>query len=345
VLHADGLGSVRAVTDATGLATERTTYRPYGEDVAQLQPLTLPETKGFIGERFDDTSGLQYLNARYYDPRLGLFIQPDWWEVMQEGVGTNRYAYSFNDPINGRDPSGHAVYRDIDGDGENEFVGQARDIYGPSRGEGLTYSQRSELIGGYLSRQGISVDYAMRGSALEVGYAGSFSYGPEVTQSLAGPIVGGGINGGRFGPLGAIVGAFFGLLQGSEFSHLDQIIANRNLPYRYAYRGLSVMDMATLPGVILSKSPYSKATLDMHVLGVPSSYISLSWSPAVAQRYAINVGGSGVVARIDLARVGQVIDLPRGIGLNDPYTADLAIRDQEVVVRGAIWGGAVSYPW
>jgi len=25
----------------------------------------LAETKGFIGERFDDGSGLQYLNARY----------------------------------------------------------------------------------------------------------------------------------------------------------------------------------------------------------------------------------------------------------------------------------------
>ncbi len=47
--------------------------RPYGEEVVLAQPLTLPETKGFIGERFDDASGLQYLNARYYDPKLGLF--------------------------------------------------------------------------------------------------------------------------------------------------------------------------------------------------------------------------------------------------------------------------------
>jgi RHS repeat-associated protein len=108
-LHAGGLGSVRAVADATGLATERTTYRPYGAEVAQLQPLTLPETKGFIGERFDDASGLQYLNARYYDPRLGLFIQPDWWEVMQEGVGTNRYSYSFNHPVNKFDPGGNTI--------------------------------------------------------------------------------------------------------------------------------------------------------------------------------------------------------------------------------------------
>ena len=71
------------------------------------QPLTLAETKGFIGERFDDGAGLQYLNARYYDPRLGMFLQPDWWEVTSPGVGTNRYSYSFNDPVNGRDPGGH----------------------------------------------------------------------------------------------------------------------------------------------------------------------------------------------------------------------------------------------
>ena len=66
-----------------------------------------PPAHGYIGERYDDAAGLQYLNARYYDPRLAMFIQPDWWEVTQAGVGTNRYSYSFGDPVNGRDPTGH----------------------------------------------------------------------------------------------------------------------------------------------------------------------------------------------------------------------------------------------
>jgi RHS repeat-associated protein len=66
-----------------------------------------PDTKGWIGERFDADAGLQYLNARYYDPQLGMFLQPDWWEVVRAGVGTNRYSYSFGDPVNGIDPSGH----------------------------------------------------------------------------------------------------------------------------------------------------------------------------------------------------------------------------------------------
>jgi RHS repeat-associated protein len=83
--------------------------RPFGGEIAVQQPLSLEETKGFIGERFDADAGLQYLNARYYDPKLGLFTQPDWWEVTAPGVGTNRYAYSFNDPVNLNDPGGHIV--------------------------------------------------------------------------------------------------------------------------------------------------------------------------------------------------------------------------------------------
>jgi len=67
------------------------------------------ETKGFIGERYDAGAGLQYLNARYYDPELALFIQPDWFEVTQAGVGPNRYSYSFNDPVNLSDPNGNIV--------------------------------------------------------------------------------------------------------------------------------------------------------------------------------------------------------------------------------------------
>jgi len=36
-----------------------------------------------------------------------MFIQPDWFEVTKAGVGTNRYAYSFNDPVNNLDPNGN----------------------------------------------------------------------------------------------------------------------------------------------------------------------------------------------------------------------------------------------
>ena len=82
--------------------------QPLGEQsewLSAAQPA--PESKGWTGERYDADAGLQYLNARYYDPLLGMFIQPDWFEVMQPGVGTNRFSYSFNDPVNKFDPGGN----------------------------------------------------------------------------------------------------------------------------------------------------------------------------------------------------------------------------------------------
>jgi hypothetical protein len=44
-------------------------------------------------------SSLTAANAR--------FISPDDWDPTMPGVGTNRYAYSQNDPVNKSDPNGH----------------------------------------------------------------------------------------------------------------------------------------------------------------------------------------------------------------------------------------------
>jgi RHS repeat-associated protein len=108
-LHRDQLQSVRAITDEDAVTELEAAYRPFGEQVELAGSNPSKETKSFIGERYDDDSGLQYLNARYYDPELAIFIQPDWFEVTQPGVGTNRYAYSFNDPVNLADPNGNFV--------------------------------------------------------------------------------------------------------------------------------------------------------------------------------------------------------------------------------------------
>ena len=108
-MHRDHLSSVRLITNAAGQVEQATSYTPFG-DPTTANTASTPEEHSFIGERFDTSTGLLYLNARYYDPALGRFMQPDWWEVRQAGVGTNRYAYSFNDPVNLSDRNGHATY-------------------------------------------------------------------------------------------------------------------------------------------------------------------------------------------------------------------------------------------
>ena len=110
VLHRDHLASVRMVTDASGNIVEQTGYAPYGEPTNQA----MTTQKSYIGERHDAETGLLYLNARYMDPVLGRFISPDDWDPTQEGVGTNRYAYAANDPVNKSDPNGHILGAIVD---------------------------------------------------------------------------------------------------------------------------------------------------------------------------------------------------------------------------------------
>lgn len=115
-LHTDRLGSVRSITGNDGERDERSYYYAFGEALNWTSDAGMTdERKGYIGQRYDDIADLQFLNARYYDPELGLFTSPDWWEVTRAGVGTNRYAYSHNDPVNQRDPSGNATTYHSDG--------------------------------------------------------------------------------------------------------------------------------------------------------------------------------------------------------------------------------------
>jgi RHS repeat-associated protein len=122
-VHRDHLASVRLETRKdTGAVALRQRYAPYGDrQVTAPSGCGAGEERGFIGERHDPEAGLLYLHARFYDPKLGRFLSPDWWDpidtavaaeggaagVLSSPVGANRYAYSGNDPVNKSDPSGH----------------------------------------------------------------------------------------------------------------------------------------------------------------------------------------------------------------------------------------------
>jgi RHS repeat-associated protein len=107
----DNLASNRVIIRMGG-ATTKLDYGPYGMPLssngATLPQAGQPQTRAYINERFDPETGLQYLHARYYDPLGGRFLTPDTYDPWEAGVGTNRYAYADNDPVNKSDPNGHA---------------------------------------------------------------------------------------------------------------------------------------------------------------------------------------------------------------------------------------------
>jgi RHS repeat-associated protein len=137
-LTKDHLGSTRLVINGQP-SPAVTNYGPYGMPLTGAG-LSAPPSKGYIGERFDPETGLQYLHARYYDPDLGRFLSPDTWDPTLPGVDNNRYAYAGNDPVNGSDPGGHATFtKDANGNLHSvggvlgSTPGEARDNYKASQ--------------------------------------------------------------------------------------------------------------------------------------------------------------------------------------------------------------------
>ncbi|WP_201832621.1 FG-GAP-like repeat-containing protein [Microvirga zambiensis] len=101
LVQRDHLGSVRRLSRLVGGAPlAAAVHRAFGERQADEASKKALDTHGYIGEREDAETGLLYLNARYYDPKAGRFLSPDSLDPTLPGVGTNRYAYALNDPVN-----------------------------------------------------------------------------------------------------------------------------------------------------------------------------------------------------------------------------------------------------
>ncbi len=142
--------SVRLVTKSNGEVGRTGRYKPNGERVEEIQDLgTKRSSKGFIGERDDPETGLTYLHARYYDPALARFVSPDWYDPTQPGVGTNRYAYSANDPVNKLDPGGNALFESTDEDGDSDGNARVMEFADGSEGPGGSYK---DILAMRLSR-------------------------------------------------------------------------------------------------------------------------------------------------------------------------------------------------
>ncbi len=62
----------------------------------------------YTGQERDAETGLHYYNARYYDPHIRRFTQPDIFvQDIYNPQSLNRYSYAFNNPLKYTDPSGH----------------------------------------------------------------------------------------------------------------------------------------------------------------------------------------------------------------------------------------------
>lgn len=107
-VHTDAAGSVAALTDENGNVIGESFYDPYGN---QLTP-PMQDGPAFAGHVHDASTGLNYMQERYYDSNLAVFLSVDPVRAYGGEVSVyHRYRYANSNPYGFKDPDGRQSVR------------------------------------------------------------------------------------------------------------------------------------------------------------------------------------------------------------------------------------------
>jgi RHS repeat-associated protein len=113
----DNQGTVRDVTNNSGVIQKHIRYDSFGTITSQTSP-TITTRFNYTGRELDTETGLYFYRARYYGSGVGRFISED--PIGFQGRDVNLYRYVRNSPTNFIDPMGLQI-TNSDGTG-NPFV-------------------------------------------------------------------------------------------------------------------------------------------------------------------------------------------------------------------------------
>jgi RHS repeat-associated protein len=102
----NGHADVTALIDTDGNIAATYYYDAFGNILEQTGDVDNNIT--YAGYQYDDETGLYYLNARMYDPKIARFLQEDTYRGdPNDPLSLNLYTYCSNEPIMYADPTGH----------------------------------------------------------------------------------------------------------------------------------------------------------------------------------------------------------------------------------------------
>ena len=87
--HPDHLGSSSLMTDGMGALSQHIQYVPFGEVFVEERTNSWSTPYKFNGKELDEETGLYYYHARYYDPRLSVWLSVDPLARPIKGINTN----------------------------------------------------------------------------------------------------------------------------------------------------------------------------------------------------------------------------------------------------------------
>jgi RHS repeat-associated protein len=106
----DHLGNVRMVFDEGASTLQKTDYYPFGLEIDRNSPVQTPAARNavnrytFLGRESQIGTGYMDLQARFYDPATGRFMQVD--PMAQKREWLSSYNYGQNNPLIRVDPTG-----------------------------------------------------------------------------------------------------------------------------------------------------------------------------------------------------------------------------------------------
>lgn len=103
----DHLGSSSYITNLDGEVVQHIEYVPFGEVFIEERNNIWNTPYLFNAKEFDEETGLYYYGARYYDPRLSLWLSIDPKEEKYSNVST--YCYVISNPLKYTDPTGMEI--------------------------------------------------------------------------------------------------------------------------------------------------------------------------------------------------------------------------------------------
>ena len=208
-IHPDHLGSTNAVTDQNGNLVQLMDYYPYGATRIATSTYPTNEKRQYIGQMYDQGSGLSYLNARYYSGSQGQFLSEDpvFWgkpkaQNLMDPQSLNTYSYAEDNPIVKSDPSGKCVgplagaclgagaglvgqfgydmYNNVQSGGWGNAFSHfsSREVYLTRAGQGASIALAAEMTGGMSLLGQMAV---VGGASGAVSAGGSWYLGDPIT--------------------------------------------------------------------------------------------------------------------------------------------------------------------
>jgi len=86
--HSDHLGSTSLITDLDGNVAQHVEYIPFGEVFIEERNAIWNTPYKFNAKELDEETGLYYYGARYYDPRVSLWISADPLQEKYPNIST-----------------------------------------------------------------------------------------------------------------------------------------------------------------------------------------------------------------------------------------------------------------